>query len=365
MASITLRSTKGSPLTITEMDNNFSNINLELGTKVETTTYTATDILTKLKTVDGSGSGLDADLLDGSNADSTNVINTIVKRDLSGNFAANVITADLVGDVTGNVSGNLTGNVTGNVTGNILGTGTISGTGIVAILNGGTNASSTTQALNNLLPTNRTSGYVLKTGGTGNYYWAAETGASVPQGTRIESQREIFTATSNQTLFTLASATYVPGSNQLRVYIDGVRQFDSEYTETSTSSFTLSSGVSAGAVVLVEIDGNIEYQTQASEVTFSPVGNISSTDVQDAIAELDTEKASAASLGTMSTQNANAVNVSGGTVTGLTTFGVGGSWTVVQSGNDLLFKYAGTNKMRLDSSGNLTVSGNVTAFGTV
>ena len=33
MASITLRSTKGSPLTNTEVDNNFSNINAEVSTK--------------------------------------------------------------------------------------------------------------------------------------------------------------------------------------------------------------------------------------------------------------------------------------------------------------------------------------------
>ena len=32
--------------------------------------YTASDVLTKIKTVDGSGSGLDADLLDGSHASS-------------------------------------------------------------------------------------------------------------------------------------------------------------------------------------------------------------------------------------------------------------------------------------------------------
>ena len=36
-----------------------------LSAKVDTTTYTPSDILTKLKTVDGAGSGLDADLLDG------------------------------------------------------------------------------------------------------------------------------------------------------------------------------------------------------------------------------------------------------------------------------------------------------------
>ena len=40
-------------------------------------------------------------------------------------------------------------------------------------------------------------------------------------------------------------------------------------------------------------------------------------------------------------------------------------WTVTASGTNLTFAYNGVNKMRLDSSGNLTVTGDVTAFGTI
>jgi hypothetical protein len=40
-------------------------------------------------------------------------------------------------------------------------------------------------------------------------------------------------------------------------------------------------------------------------------------------------------------------------------------WTVDQVGTDLVFVYNGTNKMKIDSSGNLTVTGNVTAYGSV
>ena len=63
MATITLRNVKGSPLTIAELDDNFTAINTDLGTRQLESTNTGSDILTKLKTVDGSGSGLDADLL--------------------------------------------------------------------------------------------------------------------------------------------------------------------------------------------------------------------------------------------------------------------------------------------------------------
>ena len=42
-----------------------------------------------------------------------------------------------------------------------------------------------------------------------------------------------------------------------------------------------------------------------------------------------------------------------------------GAWTAVESGGVLYFKHSGTNKMKIDSSGNLTVVGNVTSYGSV
>ncbi len=60
-------------------------------------------------------------------ATASNTSNKIVMRDVSGNFAAGTITANLVGNVTGNVSGNAT-NVTG----------------VVAVANGGSGASTLT-----------------------------------------------------------------------------------------------------------------------------------------------------------------------------------------------------------------------------
>ena len=141
MAVIVLRSVKGSPLTIAEADANFTNLNTEVGLKLDTTSYTAADVLTKIKTVDGASSGLDADLLDGLNSSSSDTTgNTVVTRS-SGNFSAGTITATLVGNVTGNLTGNVTGTVTGNAT-NVDGT--------VAINNGGTGATTAANARTNL-----------------------------------------------------------------------------------------------------------------------------------------------------------------------------------------------------------------------
>lgn len=141
MAVIVLRSVKGSPLTIAEADANFTNLNTEVGTKLDAATYTAADVLSKLLTVDGSGSGIDADLLDGRNSATANTVNTVVHRDSSGNFSAGTITASLVGNVTGNLTGNVTGTVTGNAT-NV--------DGIVALNNGGTGATTAANARTNL-----------------------------------------------------------------------------------------------------------------------------------------------------------------------------------------------------------------------
>ena len=141
MAVIVLRSVKGSPLSIAEADANFTNLNTEVGTKLDAATYTAADVLSKLLTVDGSGSGLDADLLDGRNSSTVNTVNTVVHRDSSGNFSAGTITATLVGNVTGNLTGNVTGTVTGNAT-NV--------DGIVALNNGGTGGTTAATARTNL-----------------------------------------------------------------------------------------------------------------------------------------------------------------------------------------------------------------------
>lgn len=138
MASLTLRSIKGSPLTLAEVDANFTALNTELGTKLTATSYNAADVLSKLLTVDGANSGLDADLVDGLSPTATNVGTSLVSRNSSGGFAAGTITATLTGNVTGNLTGNVTGNLTGNVTGNTSGSaGTLANTRTISITGDG------------------------------------------------------------------------------------------------------------------------------------------------------------------------------------------------------------------------------------
>jgi hypothetical protein len=124
MATITLRSVKGAPLTSTEVDNNFSGLNTELGLK-----------------------------------SSANTANYVVQRDASGNFSAGTITATLSGNAT-NVSG------------------------VVAIANGGTNSTATPTSGGIGYGTGTayaftsagTLGQVLTSSGTGAPVWAAVSG---------------------------------------------------------------------------------------------------------------------------------------------------------------------------------------------
>jgi len=143
MATIVLRTVKGSPLTNNEVDANFTNLNNDIGTKLATTSYTAADVISKLLTVDGTGSGLDADLLDGLNP--TSALpgiadkSSIVSRDASGNIGLNAIT--LAGALSG-TSGTFTGQLT-------VGSIAING-GSVGVSVGGTGATNAVGARVNL-----------------------------------------------------------------------------------------------------------------------------------------------------------------------------------------------------------------------
>jgi hypothetical protein len=139
MAVIVLRTVKGSPLTIAEADSNFSNLNTEVGQKLDAIEFTAENVLDLLSEYDeeGDGSGLNAATILSKELDAAATVDTIPLRTSSGGLVATTFTGNLTGNVTGNVVGNLTGTVTGNAT-NV--------SGVVAINNGGTGATTATAA---------------------------------------------------------------------------------------------------------------------------------------------------------------------------------------------------------------------------
>jgi hypothetical protein len=150
-------------------------------------------------------------------------------------------------------------------------------TNALTIAQGGTGATSAPAALNNLLPSGTTSGYVLTTGGPGTFYWAAGGGggSGATPGTTINSSRLSYTA--NGSGFSYTTPKYTPGASQLRVYFDGLRQFASEYTETSNTICTFSSAPASGVVVLFEVDGYVNNPYYANNIPFTINSTISPT----------------------------------------------------------------------------------------
>jgi hypothetical protein len=292
---------------------------------------------------------------------------TSINQDL---YVTGQVVSDGVSTNSVDVAGTLTaqylaGTLTTAVQTNITQVGTITaGTwngSTIGITHGGTGGTSVSQALNNLLPSGESLGYVLTTGGPGSYYWAAGTGGGgggggTLSGIFVESSRTYYTATLGQTSFT-TTGNYTPGTGQLRIYQNGVRQFNSEYTEIDGNTFTLSTACAAGDVVLAEIDGFNYLTVFASNVVYSPVGGIptGANTVQMALDSVETRKVDRAGdtmTGLLIIANANvATSTSTGALQVQGGVGIGGNLYI-----------GGSQSTAIVATGNIDVlTGNVNA----
>jgi len=89
-------------------------------------------------------------------------------------------------------------------------------------------------------------------------------------------ETEVQTATASQTVFTLTTMQYQPGTNNLSVFVDGVNQIDGatySYVETSSTVVTFTSGLHVGALVKFTTAQTLSTGvTDASLVTYTPAG---------------------------------------------------------------------------------------------
>lgn len=98
--------------------------------------------------------------------------------------------------------------------------------------------------------------------------------------------KERYVATASQTVFTTVGS-YTPGSNNLNVYINGVKQDSTAYAENSSTQFTFTSGLDAGDVVEVILHERVSSSSvvTASNTTVSYNGT---TNVQAMASDIDT-----------------------------------------------------------------------------
>jgi hypothetical protein len=90
-------------------------------------------------------------------------------------------------------------------------------------------------------------------------------------------QQEIQTATANQTVFTLTTMEYQPGTGSLSVFVDGVNQYGPgaqyAFTETSSTVVTFINGLHVGASVKFTTSAiNASSYGDASQITYIAAG---------------------------------------------------------------------------------------------
>ena len=90
-------------------------------------------------------------------------------------------------------------------------------------------------------------------------------------------QQEIQTATAGQTVFTLTTMQYQPGTGSLSVFVDGVNQYGPgaqyAFTETSATVVTFVTGLHVGASVKFTTSAiNAASYGNASQISYTPAG---------------------------------------------------------------------------------------------
>ena len=131
--------------------------------------------------------------------------------------------------------------------------------------------------------------------------------------------------------------------SQMKANADAIASNDTDITALQTNKANLASPALTGTPTAPTVTPNTDNTTKLATTAF----------VQSALSNVDlTTKAS---LNGDAAQNFSANNFNGTSL-------VLGSFTIYDSGTYLYVKYGSNNIARLDSSGNLVVEGNITAY---
>ena len=352
--------------------------------------------------------------------DLTGAVTGNTTGNLTGNVTGN-LTGNVTGGVTGDVTGNLTGNVTGDVTGNALTATTLANprtitvagvvTGAAVSFNGSSDITLTTAQADDsvVLGTHTTGDYVDSlVAGTGvtltdntgegatptvaigqavsttdnvTFNDMVVSGNLTVSGTQTTVNTETLNLADNQILlnsnetgtptqnggievergtatnktlvwnetddkWTVGSETFVAGTFEGNLTGNVTGNIDTATALATARSITLDGDVTGTA----SFDGTSDITITATV----PTAALAISDVVGLQTEIDTKAELAGSTGqsfSASTLNATTVDL--------------GLWTITESAGVLYFGRSGTNKMKLDASGNLTIVGDLNTNGTV
>ena len=165
-----------------------------------------------------------------------------------------------------------------------------------------------------------------------------------------------------------ASAVVTALSNSLQISGGSITATPITNSAISATTLTTSGQINLGGTVLAasatEINTVADSDTAVGTTAVAGGDGIVMQDIgtdvmlQTSVDTLDTYLSATAKTltnKTLTTPIMTTATISGGTA----------NWTVTAAGTNLTFAYGGVNKMRLDSSGNITVIGNVTAYGAI
>lgn len=291
-------------------------------------------------------------------ATDSNTASAIVARDASGNFSAGTITASLSGNASTATTATTAGTVTTAAQPNITSVGTLTSLTVDDItINGSTISDSGTLTIDVggdiVLDADSNGRVFFKDAGTNQFIFEGSTGSiqtyvgdlSIRTDTSGAVTLQSTGASKDVTLDSANDVILDPTTGITKLYRGGTQlaQLDTGSTygdPLKISTSAVSGGAMTESMYVDQYGVNVLYGLRVGD-TAGPTDN-------DIYAVGDIQ---AGGDMTCTTLNVTTVDL--------------GDWTITESGGHLYFAASGTNKMKLDASGNLTVTGNVTAYGTI
>jgi hypothetical protein len=164
----------------------------------------------------------------------------------------------------------------------------------------------------------------------------------------------------------------IASGNKIMVWSDGTNFYDLQ-AQSLTGTLAIANGGTGQTTANAAFNALAPAQT-ANRLLRSDGTNTSfaqaalATDVTGTLPVANGGTGATTSTGTGAVVLTASPTISSPTISSPTLSGtitLGTNWSVVETSGVLFFKYGGVNKMKIDSSGNITVTGNVTAYGSV